>query len=71
MRLVLWKNGNKFEIIYDTITDQMSGRFNEAEYDCVYDESKSWVCEKEFKKEDEEVNPFVQDTCNLTGTLRG
>ena len=32
---------------------------------------KCWLCEEDFKNEDEKENPVVKDHCHLTGKFRG
>ena len=49
---------NVKEIIYVTISD------------CDYVKNGRWLCEKEFKNEQEETNPVFQDFCHLTGKCR-
>ena len=37
----------------------------------IYDQTTSWLCEKEFTPKDLKDNPVVRDHCHLTGRFRG
>ena len=37
----------------------------------IYEQTTSWLCEKEFRPKDKKENPIVKDHCHLTGRCRG